>query len=393
MASDVVIAAACNGAQGQGESRQWLEYFGKLLTIPVLICVFAWIGTGGVARAEQHAPRRPIELVLEWTLVDYLRPGYARFNETASELEVSVARLCGDPSGRNLDSARSAFRTAAIGWARIEWLRLGPVMSSNRLERILFFPDRKGTGRKQVQSAIATYDQRVTTVSSLAGQSVAMQGLGALEYILFGSDSRTLAQSTGGHRCAFAQAVATNLVNLSGEIIDGWGPASRFVPLFLNPAAGNPVYRTETEALNLLLGQMIHGLEAIRDTRVGAFLNKQTPDHDRPNSALFWRSGVTMATIRAGLSGLEMLFVESGINVMARDIAPKLAAVIRSDFAQAIRISESLDGPVADLLADTEHRDKLVSLSHAIKVIIGRLDQDFAQAANLAVGFSFGDGD
>ncbi|MEM5471508.1 imelysin family protein [Hoeflea sp. AS60] len=359
----------------------------------ILICLVALVASAGAALADQDTTRPPIGPVLERMLVDYIRPGYAAVNVAASDLTAAVTALCSAPSDENLQASRSAFRAAVDGWARIEWLRLGPVMSDNRLERILFFPDRKGTGRKQVQAAIASKDESVTEVSTLAGQSVAMQGLGALEFILFGSGSDALAKSEASHRCAFAKAASSNLVDLSDEIIAGWQDDADLVPVFLKPGPENPLFRTDQEALNLLLGQMIHGLDAIRDTRVSAFLDQENPDHDRPKSALFWRSDMTLPSISANLEGLEALFNESGIEVVSKDSAPRLADTIRFEFRQATDTAKSLEAPVSDLLGNAETREKLVYLDYAIKIIVGRLDEEFAQAGGLAVGFSFGDGD
>ncbi|MBU2486388.1 MAG: peptidase M75, Imelysin [Alphaproteobacteria bacterium] len=359
----------------------------------LLICLVALLVSAAVARADQDAARLPIGPVLQRMLAEYVRPGYAEFNAAATSLKTSVAALCENPTDESLKAARAAFRGAVESWSRMEWLRLGPVMSENRLERILFFPDRKGTGRKQVEAAIASRQKDVTEVATLAGQSVAMQGLGALEFILFGSGSDALAAAEASHRCAFARAAASNLVDMSNEIIDGWQDGTALVETFLKPAPGNPLFRTDQEALNLLLGQMIHGLEAIRDTRVNAFLDRENPGHDRPRSALFWRSGMTLPSIRANLEGLETLFNESGIEIVSKDSAPRLADAIRFEFRQAIRTARDLEAPVGDLLADPETREKLVYLDYAIKIIIARLDQEFAQAGGLAVGFSFGDGD
>ena len=266
-------------------------------------------------------------------------------------------------------------------------------MSENRLERILFFPDRKGTGRKQVQAAIATKDESVTDAASLAGKSVAMQGLGALEFILFGTGSQGLAEGDAAHRCAFGRAAATNTANLSAELSAGWESGSTYLPVFLNPGPDNPLFRTDLEALNVVMGQMIHGLEAIRDTRIGAFLNKENPARDRAKSALYWRSQMTLPSISAGVAGLEELFTRSGIEVAVQDLAPRLGDTIRFEFNQAIRTADSLDAPTDELLADPQRREKLAYLAYAIEIIIGCLDQDFAQAGGLAVGFSFGDGD
>ena len=359
----------------------------------LLICLLALLVSAPVARADQDAARPPIGPVLQRMLTEYVRPGYAEFNAAATDLETSAAALCENPSDDNLAATRSAFRGAVESWSRIEWLRLGPVMSENRLERILFFPDRKGTGRKQVEAAIASRQDAVTEVATLAGQSVAMQGLGALEFILFGSGSDALAAPDASHRCAFARAAAINLVDLSNQIIAGWRDGTGLARVFLKPAPGNPLFRTDQEALNLLLGQMIHGLEAIRDTRVSAFLDRENPGHDRPKSALFWRSGMTLPSIRANLEGLEALFNESGIEIVSKENAPRLADTIRFECRQAIRTAQSLEAPVGDLLVNPETREKLLYLDYALKIIIGRLDQEFAQAGGLAVGFSFGDGD
>ncbi|MBU4531155.1 MAG: hypothetical protein KUA43_13400 [Hoeflea sp.] len=360
---------------------------------PLLTVVLALTLGPGFARAEQVETAPSIEPVLERMVVDYVRPRYAGFSAAASELQASFEALCANPSDLALERARAAFRDAAGQWSRIEWLRLGAVMSKNRLERILFFPDRKGTGRKQVQAAIAAKDDSVTDAASLASQSVAMQGLGALEFILFGSGSQALAEGDASHRCLFGRAAATNTANLSGELIAGWAQGSAYLTVFLKPGPDNPLFRTDLEALNVVLGQMIHGLEAIHDTRLGAFLDKENPARDRAKSALYWRSEMTLPSISAGVSGLEELFTRSGIEVVSQVLAPRLGDTIRFEFNQAIRTADSLDAPIDELLADPQTREKLVYLAYAIKIIIGRLDREFAQAGGLAVGFSFGDGD
>lgn len=359
----------------------------------LLICLVALVIGAGTARADQDPARPPIGPVLERMLVDYIRPGYAAVSSAAKGLETSVAELCSNPSDENLQAARSAFRGAVDSWSRIEWLRLGPVMSENRLERILFFPDRKGTGRNQVQAAIASRDENVTQVSTLAGQSVAMQGLGALEFILFGSGSDALTGPDAIHRCAFAEAASTNLVNLSGEIIGRWQDGSDFVAAFLKPGPDNPLFRTDQEAVNLLLGQMLHGIEAILDIRMKAFFDRKNAENDRPKSALFWRSEMTLPSIRADLEGLEAMFSNSGIEVVAEDLQPRIGATMRFEFEQAVHTARSLEVPVDVILSDPASREKLLYLDYAIRTVSGRLGRGFAQARGLPGGFFFGDGD
>ena len=53
---------------------------------------------------------------------------------------------------------------------------------------------------------------------------------------------------------------------------------------------------------------------------------------------------------------LEALFNESGIGIVSKDSAPRLADTIRFEFRQAIRTAQDLDKPVGDLLADPAAR-------------------------------------
>lgn len=353
--------------------------------------------TASLVRAEQPAePGSQVVPVLEAALADYVRPGYQAFENAAHELEGSVEALCAVPSQQTLKGAQSRFRTAVARWAAVEWWRIGPVMSVNRLERVLFYPDRKGTGRKQVIAALAKRDQTLLSASSLAGGSVAVQGLGALDYLLFGEGSDALSGPDMPYRCGFARAVSVNLANLAGEIVAGWKKGTPLAVLFTEPAVNNPLFRTDREALTILLGQMIHGLEALRDIRLGAFLDRKDPPRDRPRSALAWRSRATLYSIAEGLGGLKLLFTRSRIERVVEAIQPRLGDMVRFEFDQAIATARALDAQnktLAQLLANRETRAKLVYLDYAIATIITRLDAEFAPAAGLTVGFCFGDGD
>ena len=92
---------------------------------------------------------------------------------------------------------------------------------------MLFWPDRKGIGLKQVQAALAAKDPTAADAAQLAGKSVAMQGLGALEFVLFGTGAETLAGTGDAYRCAYGAAIAANLDGIAAELDDCLGSARR----------------------------------------------------------------------------------------------------------------------------------------------------------------------
>ena len=102
-----------------------------------------------------------------------IRPGYRAFEASAGKLAQATAAFCKAPSEASRRSVDDTFRQAVADWGRIEIVRIGPVLDDNRFERILFYPDRKSTGLKQVQALLHTM------LSGILRRSFAATGDGA----------------------------------------------------------------------------------------------------------------------------------------------------------------------------------------------------------------------
>jgi len=337
--------------------------------------------------ATAEPPAGTVQTVMADAIGDHVRPSHAAFDTATGNLAASVDALCTAPGEANLAAAREAFRAAALTWAGIEFVRFGPVMSQNRLERVLFWPDRKGIGLKQVQAALAGSDPSATDPETLQGKSVALQGLGALEFALFGTGSESLAGEPG-YRCRFALAISRNLAAIAGELVAGWADPAGVAAYWTGErdAAG------ATQTLNQLIGTLVHGLEAIRDTRLRPFLDLED-DRDNPRAGLFWRSDMTLPMIAADIDGLKDLFDHAGMARLLPDGAGSIAGNIDFEFRQALGLLRPDARPLAEVLKDKAARDRLILLDLLLGSLIGRLDREFAQAAGLASGFSFADGD
>ena len=330
--------------------------------------------------------------LLSNVLIEYIQPSYLDLHTHAQNLASETEHLCHKPSPSNLGVVQSSFLSFTHSWAKIEWFRIGPVMSKNRIERILFYPDRKSTGLKQVQRALAQEDQTVTSLKSITQKSVAVQGLGALEFILFGTGYETLQTDEGSFRCAFAKAITQNMVEITKTLSDTWTSESIVSNYWLNPSAENPLFRNDNEALNMLIGTLVHGLEAIRDVRISAFL-KEEAKFDRPKSALMWRSENTTAMITNGLEGLLELFNVSAIETLLPEENSSLGDSTRFEFHQAISTLNALQKPISEILISEGDRKQMEYLKLSVGYAMSRLDSDMSQQLGLSVGFSFGDGD
>jgi predicted lipoprotein len=319
-------------------------------------------------------------------------PAYQAFQTASAELGSNVDTLCAEPSPDSLARARGSFVDVVAAWSQAEIIRFGPVTQENRLERILFWPDRKSTGLKQVQRALAEKDATTIDPETLKGKSVAMQGLGALEFVLFGTGAEPLTAPGETYRCAYGHAIAQNLEEIAAAIVADWQDPTGISQQWTNPGADNPLYRTDDEAITELLDVFIHGLEMVRDVRINGFLGEEASE-DRPKQAIFWRSGATTVSIASNLDGMRKLFEASGGASLLPQEDEWVADSIRFEFDNAGRALEAASGPVAETLADQAQREKLTYARLVTSSLSELFSVRLAGALGLTAGFSSLDGD
>jgi len=316
-----------------------------------------------------------------------IEPAYAAFGSETGKLDSGLRTFCAAPDAAGLDSSRANFGTAVAAWSAAEMVRFGPVTTDNRLERILYWPDRRSAGLKQVQAALAGEDKTVTDIAAMPQKSVALQGFGALEFLLFGTGSEQLA--TGDKfRCDFAITIAANLKKLSVDIDNDW--RGGFAKTWATPGADNPRFRTADESLVEVLNVLIHGLEMVRDVRLGGFFGGGGV---RPKQAIYWRSQQTAASLRSNLAFLRRLFADAGIARLLPEASRWIARSTDFEFANADRALASLDGPIDAILADTDKSLKLAYIGLVTSSLTDLIGTKLTAELGLTAGFSSLDGD
>jgi predicted lipoprotein len=273
------------------------------------------------------------------------------------------------------------------------------VTVDNRLERILFFPDRRGLGGRQVARALETGEPAVTDAATLAGRSVALQGLGALDIVLYGvgqSDSKTPEQRA--HRCAFARAIAANIAALAQVILDEWSASDGYRQHWLNAGPGDTVFVKPSETTLALAKVLNQGLERVRDERLGAALGLGKQRRKLP--AVLDKGGLSLALIKADLDGLLDLYEvggmrqaiappelkddRDGIDAKAKLVASEMKTA-RDEVAGVVRVQSPFEH------APTVSR--LISAGFPLKNARELAHEVLTTRANLSLGFNSSDGD
>ena len=323
---------------------------------------------------------------------NYIRPAYRDFHAKASTLAAETEKLCTAPTAAGLTQVQARFAAVVTSWSRIDFLRLGPVMAESRLERVLYYPDRKSTGLKQVQALLAKPDEAILDAATFKNRSVAMQGLGAFEYTFYGAYPEGLVAERNTFRCRYGLAIARNVEGIAGELQAAWDAPGGIADDWKNPSAANPAFRDEKEAISALIGIAVHGIEMVRDQRIRHFY-KGGDAKVTPKQALFWRSGLTMTAIGGNLDGLRDLWKASDFAALMDEESGSLAEAVTFDLNAAETALARLDPPSADRLGDKKYRAKLDFIDFNLKDAVSRIDTDIGGAVGLGAGFSFGDGD
>lgn len=316
----------------------------------------------------------------------HIVPRYQAFAAAAADLAAAADACAAGPDG-----LRPAFDDALDAWMAVQHIRSGPVGFGMRGERIHYWPDRRGTGGRQLDQMLALRPENITA-ESLAGGSVALQGFPALERLL----TTEAEDGLDTFECGFAAAIADNLAVLGAELVADWtGPDGE---AGIIATAGDPesFYPSARDVSADIYRGLYEALQITSQDRLAAPLGSSI-DNARPRLAELWRSGRSVRNLTVSLQGMVDLFaggdgygfedalVETGNGTLAEAIRTKLEA--------AIGIAEALPLPLADAVADPEMRPQVERLHALVDGVREHVGAELGGALGLPMGFNSLDGD
>ncbi len=78
-------------------------------------------------------------------------PAYDALSMRTTILERRLGELCEAPDPEKLQRAQAAYRDAMLAWQRTQPIRIGPIARANRVPRMYYWPDKHGTGGRQIR--------------------------------------------------------------------------------------------------------------------------------------------------------------------------------------------------------------------------------------------------
>lgn len=314
-------------------------------------------------------------------------PAYREMAAEMARLEKATAAHCAAPGPATFATAKDAFGRAMSAWQHAMPVSFGPVVGNGRATRIQFWPDKTGTGERQIRRALAAKDPALIAPGGLDGRSVALQGIGTYERLLYAADAPPYA-------CALAAAIARFQTGLAAVIADEWTKPGGYRETMRTAAAGNSHYRNAKEAAADILKAAAATLDIIIDQKLERPLGSSL-EAAAPNRAESWRSERSLYNIVANLETLTAWFATPGglRDQLARVGAGPLGDGMVRSFENALALARAVPMPLSQAVVNADARKQVGALLEAVRDLRILVRNPVADELKLPIGFNALDGD
>jgi predicted lipoprotein len=331
------------------------------------------------------------------TAKDAIIPGYQAFGEAAEEMQTRLEALCKAPGDDTLKAAQQQFAALTAAWARIQYISFGPVFEHQRAFRIEYWPDKRNVVGRQLAEVLKKQEHAALEPERFATTTVGVQGLPALERMLFDDDALSeLKGPSAAFRCDLFAAISNNLETIARDVATGWteGDAA-FLARIEHPSEDDEELPSGRDAAGRLLNDLLTATIAMRDMKLLAPLGSSL-EKAKGQGAEYRRSGQSVAVLAANLEGWRaQFFADQGLGSLlaARPDGKPTADALTAAVDQASSALQQVTLPLDKAVADPAQR-KLVE-AFAVQLIKMRdlLAGPVTTKLNIPVGFNALDGD
>lgn len=302
-----------------------------------------------------------------------LEVGFANQLKTqAQQLSDVLADYCHQRT--DIEAVRLQWQQTMLSWMALQGQERGPQAALAQNWNVQFWPDKKNTTGRKMQHLIKSGES--WTPAEIAQQSVTVQGLGSVEWLLYDSASDL---STSAKTCQTAMAISDNLMQNSTRIYQAWQE---------NPWVELDATQWHSEYIALLSNQLEYSMKK---------MSRPLADfgHPRPYFAESWRSRTSMDNLYANLVAMQTLYFAQGggLDAMLRDIGKTtLADRIANQFAMAIE-TWPRDESLFDLLQTKQGYQKVYAQFNKLEQLRYLIHEEVAIELGVVIGFNATDGD
>ncbi|MFT6103370.1 MAG: putative lipoprotein [Granulosicoccus sp.] len=234
----------------------------------------------------------------------YILPNYKVLLTNASLTRANIHKACTTKeqviSTIDQQVIQQNFLQLYVSWATVQPIHFGPISYLKRQVRMQYWPDKHNVGSRQIKKLLSSSND--ISLEDLQKKSVAVQGLPALEKILFSLTTIT------PKNCLIAYRISENIESIAKQNYAGWTEKpAMFMNDFLaiNYAIGS--YSSAEEITAVMEKSISHYLQFIEQVKLSAIpanINKRT----KPRRLEAWRSRISTKLIHHNINSLHTLY-------------------------------------------------------------------------------------
>ncbi|WP_318474674.1 imelysin family protein [Photobacterium leiognathi] len=288
-------------------------------------------------------------------------------------LDEQIGKLCKRYSEETLQAAQQAWLQSMHSWMKFQGREKGSEEALALGWKVQFWPDKKNTTGRKIKQLLQV--ETLPTSQGIADQSVAVQGLGAVEWFLF-QEQKQLADPK---YCQLAHAITGNMLTTAKALEMAWEE---------NPWQDLTPQLALAEYLGALNNQLDYTLKKL--TRP---MGK--PGQPKPYQAEAWRSQTSMLSLKASVEALHQLYLANGkgLNHLLIESGHEVTANrINQRFELLLEDWPKQNSMVAMMKTKEGYRD-LINVFNGLEYIQIALHDDVATELGIVMGFNATDGD
>lgn len=354
----------------------------------IVCCVLSAVGCSPKNESS------PVDQALSTTAHELILPWHQTFVRDTAELQQSLERFCQNPGNPGeLEASKKSWRTAMLTWQTLRVINFGPVAEGNQAWRLQFWPDTHNRIGQKVEELLAK-DSPISA-ESLAGGNVLVQGLSALEYLLFDPQKSALEDYQNPRVCDFLAAASQNTANVATTLHRGWATeGGNYLGVFLSAGEGNIAFPTNKDVVAALASAVVMSVEFVKNRKLGEpFGGRPGGGRTNPYHLELWRSKISLPAMQAELAANEQVFLKALKPVLIAEGHTDLAARIEQSFSDSRKSLNALPSPLFDHVREAQALPQFQAAWDTLGQLVSLLKRDLPNALQIQMGFNSSDGD
>ncbi|XAW88589.1 imelysin family protein [Vibrio sp. CDRSL-10 TSBA] len=270
------------------------------------------------------------------------------------------------------EQLKQQWHSTMLAWMALQGQERGPAAALEQSWNVQFWPDKKNTTGRKMQALLK--QNQSWSSADIAQQSVTVQGLGALEWALY--DSQSPLMSAPEKACPAVTAISENLATKAAIIEQAWQQ---------NPWTKMDEPTWQSAYIALLSNQLEYSMSKM--SRPLANIGQP-----RPYFSESWRSKTSMLNLKANIEAMQTLYLSSLDGELRARKLDDLADRVKTQYANLVSTWPQ-NPSLFDMLQSKDGYRDVLSQYNKLEQLKYLLHDEVAVELGVVIGFNSSDGD